>query len=258
MPIAWYLDTVDMLKEDFDPEHRIPDPEGPTASETHQHSLGVCDDYAMITIAYLRATGILSRFATGWATSFPFPLYSGHAWVRWVNVTGDKKWYDLDTDLEYNHSKWEAERYKPQNYKFILVRNSEDINDVINIADQYKSHSTRTLEASENLTCSYEIIGVPLFKPGEETPIMIKITNPTDESKTINITTFLISPYSLPGGQPLPLTGATKHVTIPVNSEIREIFNLTLPGDTPTGDYTLEIYEEENLALTSAAKIFAE
>ncbi|RLG90711.1 MAG: hypothetical protein DRO36_05650, partial [Candidatus Hecatellales archaeon] len=249
--IAWYLDAVDMLKEDFDPEHRIPDPEGPTASETHQHSLGVCDDYAMITIAYLRATGIPSRFATGWATPFPAP-YSGHAWVRWANVTGDEKWHNLDTDSVCNHSKWEAEKYNSKYYPLILVRNSEDINDVINIAERYGNPSMRSLETSENLTCSYEIIGVPLFKPGEETSITVEITNPTAESKNINVTAFLISSYSL------PLTGATKQVAIPANSEITETLNLTLPGDTPAGDYNIEIYEEENLALTKATKVVVE
>jgi len=264
--IAWYLDAVKMLKEDFDPEDRIPDPEGPTASEPHQHSLGVCDDYAMVAVGYLRAIGVPSRLATGWFDS------DGHTWVQWNNVTGDEKWHHLDVDYGYEHSEWEAEdswKYNRLYYHtddgitwdHIWVRDSEDVNDVIDIAGRYNRLTHRSMAYSttrSEIICNYKILGVPTFKPGKETTISINITNPTSESKTINVTVLLISPYLPPGGTPFPLTGATKQVTIPANSEMIEEMNITVPGDASSGDYNLEIYEEENLALQQATQVLAE
>jgi len=264
--IAWYLDTVEMLKEDFDPEDRIPDPEGPTASEPHQHSLGVCDDYAMVAVGYLRAIGVPSRLATGWFDS------DGHTWVQWNNVTGDEKWHHLDVDYGYKHSEWEAEdswKYNRLYYHtddgitwdHIWVRDSEDVNDVIDIAGGYNRLTHRSMAYSttrSEIICNYKILGVPTFKPGKETTISINITNPTSESKTINVTVLLISSYLPPGGTPSPLTGATKQVTIPANSEMIEEMNITVPGDASSGDYNLEIYEEENLALQQATQVLAE
>ena len=54
--ISWYFDTLEMLKEDFDPDNKVPEP--------YQHSLGVCEDYAMLTVGYIRAIGIPSRVVT--------------------------------------------------------------------------------------------------------------------------------------------------------------------------------------------------
>jgi hypothetical protein len=59
----------------------------------------------------------------------------------------------------------------------------------LRIANQYNSYTpivytTMASELSENETiCNYELINIPLFKPGENSTVEFTITNPTSEDK---------------------------------------------------------------------------
>ncbi len=252
--IAWYFDTIKMLKEDFDPEDRIPDQ---TVSEPHQHSVGVCEDYSMLTVAYLRSIGIPSRVATGNLSAG----HRGHAWLQWYE---NGEWHHLDVDHITPHSYWEENKYNAYFYDqqgypptWVYVRNSEDINDVSDIVDQYRqattTEGTLTAQQERSTICNYDLLGPSELKAGEDAAIKINITNPTNESKTANVAIVLMSPSI--GGSPTPIAFATKKVTVPANLTITEEITLTIPSDATPGDYSLRIYEEEHLALETPIKI---
>jgi archaellum component FlaG (FlaF/FlaG flagellin family) len=255
--IAWYFDIINMLEEDFDPENRIPEP--------YQHSLGVCEDYAMLTVGYLRVIGVPARVVTGYPSEG-----QPHAWVQWVDVTGNGQWNHLDTDYSAINSDWEDNKFNPkwlgETWNHVLVRNNQNISDWSDIADQYNDRETlsRSAIASESLQddpiCNYEIIAMPIFKPGETSRIELNITNPASQDKTVTVVVELM-PAQM-GGSLLALTGDYKEMTVPANSEITDYFDLAVPGYAfPSDNYNLDVYEVVNdtavLALTNATRILA-
>jgi hypothetical protein len=259
--IAWYYDNIKMIQKDFDPDDKVPNP--------HRHSVGVCEDYAMLTVGYLRAVGVPSRAVSGWGTRqvlfYDCPL--GHAWLQWYE---DGQWNHLDTNHIIKNSIWEKEKDNPGFYKekgitwnHVLVRNSEDINDVSDIAGQYNSYTTvhsttaSILSPSETI-CSYKIIDLPIFKPGENSTVILNITNPTSADKTINVTVILSSSIQPLGASSMSVTGLVRQLTIPQNSEITETFDLAVPGyASPGNNYILDVYENGTLAITVETKILA-
>ncbi|MGB3460304.1 MAG: transglutaminase domain-containing protein [Halobacteriota archaeon] len=245
--ISWYFDTMKMLEEHFDPENKIPNP--------HQHSLGVCEDYAMLTVGYLRAIGIPSRIVCGINTELHDT--EPHAWVQWVDATGDGQWCHLETDYIAKKTTWESNKFNPKYYDetwdHVFVRNSENIDDVSDIANQYNdckitSYSTQALRLSrDEPICSYEIIGVPLFKPGENSTVALNITNPTDENKNVTVVVEIISSQIQPSGSPIAVAGDYKQLAIPANSKMSEYFELAVPGYAfPSDEYNLDVYEVLN------------
>jgi hypothetical protein len=260
--IGWHFDNMEMVEKDFDPEDRIP----------HQHSLGVCQDYAMLTVGYLRAIGMPSRpvIAEGQRqTLFSEPFY--HAWLQWFE---NGKWNHLDSDFEAKNSTWENIKYEALYYHNkgsvifdnVLVRSGDDCSSQSNIADQYNGYTItyfgETSEFLENETvCKYEIINTPLFKPGRNSTVELNITNPANESKTIIVVVELL-PYLGPYRNPsLAYAESDKEITVVANSTVTEDFNLEVVGFTPPGDYNLTVYEVINnnatLALINATKVLA-
>ena len=262
--ISWYFDILKMLREDFDPEDKIPEP--------HQHSLGICEDYAMLTVGYLRAIGVPSRSVTGEGKMLYVVKYP-HTWVQWVDTTGDGKWHHLDTDHEYKKSIWEKNKFNPGSYRgwpylvkwdHVYVRNSDNIDDVSDIADQYNSYTASSAKISskslENETiCDYEIIKTSTFKPGENSTVELNITNPTNESKTVIVAVELLPTQINPGGSQIAIAGDYKQLIIPASSKIKEIFNFTVPRYACSGDYNLSVYEvigaNGTIATTKKTKI---
>jgi len=257
--ISWYFDILKMLREDFDPEDKIPEP--------HQHSLGVCEDYAMLTVGYLRAIGVPSRSVTG-EGKLLYEKYL-HACVQWADTTGDGKWHHLDADHGYKKSIWEKNKFNPRSYRgvkwdHVYVRNSDNIDDVSDIADQYNSYTASSAKISskslENETiCDYEIIKTSTFKPGENSTVELNITNPTNESKTVIVAVELLPTQMNPGGSQIAIAGDYKQLIIPASSKIKEIFNFTVPRYACSGDYNLSVYEvigaNGTIATTKKTKI---
>jgi len=262
--ISWYFDILKMLREDFDPEDKIPEP--------HQHSLGVCEDYAMLTVGYLRAIGVPSRSVTGEGKMLYVEKYL-HACVQWADTTGDGKWHHLDADHGYKKSIWEKNKFNPGSYRgwpylvkwdHVYVRNSDNIDDVSDIADQYNSYTASSAKISskslENETiCDYEIIKTSTFKPGENSTVELNITNPTNESKTVIVAVELLPTQINPGGSQIAIAGDYKQLIIPASSKIKEIFNFTVPRYACSGDYNLSVYEvigaNGTIATTKKTKI---
>jgi len=264
--IAWYFDTLDMLDEDFDPENRIP----------RQHSLGVCEDYAMLTVAYLRGIGIKSRVVSG----------NGHAWVHWWNPE-QNGWRHLDTDFVTKKESWEQFKYHPLLYKWankpwitewVLVRTSDpDDPHVIDIANQYndpninedtvfhdypgfggggagargtqKSSSQLTalmhVEANGESALQYHLPENETIVIGQEKILNVIIDNPSDESSSVSVTLAI---YPLPplGQVSLsPIWNATEEVTLPAHSTKTVSYSVTLPNTTSSGSYYLKVFENK-------------
>ena len=190
--------------------------------------------------------------------------------LQWFNVTGDGQWSHLDTDFNANKITWENNKFNPKWYgktwDHVYVRNSENIDDVSDIAGQYnsyaKSHAMTPKMYETETICSYEIINLPIFKPGENSTVKLNITNPANVSMTVIVVVELLPSQIQPGGSPIAVAGDYKQLIIPANSEITEDFDFAVPGDAfPSDDYKLEVYEvvgdNGTLVLTQPTQILA-
>ena len=257
--IAWYFDTIKMINEDFDPENRIPSP--------YQHSLGVCEDYAMLTVGYLRSIGISSRVACGYGTRYWIP-WGPHAWTQWKNDDIPPNWKHLDVSFIGQHDSWERSKYDPDVYRckwdYVLVRNSEDPDDVLDISGEYNNiNSIESVEFNqmigENSSKTYMIIGNPIFYPGEITAVDLEITNGLDFIVNSTIVVELIPSQPFSTTDCIALSGQYKNITISNCSTIYETFELEIPADAfPSTNYLLNVYDvsdDEKLVLSNSASV---
>ncbi|KAF5436534.1 CASH domain-dontaining protein [Candidatus Methanophagaceae archaeon] len=108
-----YHDTIDFLNSDLRPypskEGQEPPLEGQKLSSWPKHPVGVCEDYAMLSAAYLRSIGIPARMVGGCTSMFNNALHT------WTQYGDDNSWHHLDTSL-YKKSKWEKYRYDKRIY----------------------------------------------------------------------------------------------------------------------------------------------
>jgi hypothetical protein len=101
-----YHDVKDFVKSDLRP-YKAPqgkDPLEPQLVSWHPHPVGNCEDYAMLSTAYLRCIGIPAKIVAGWPS-----LGEAHMWTWYYNKC---KWYHLDTDFELAKDVWQKERYE--------------------------------------------------------------------------------------------------------------------------------------------------
>ena len=256
--IAWYRDTVKMINEDFDPENKMPSP--------NQHSLGVCEDYAMLTVGYLRAIGVSSRVACGAGTQYWIP-WGPHAWTQWKDNDPAGTWKHLDVSFIPQRDSWEQSKYDPDVYNckwdYVLVRNSEDIDDVSDISSQYNAHSIEMLayneSIDENVSKTYVILGNPKFYPGDVTTVDLEISNNLDMVVNSTIVVELISGQPISTADTIAVTGQYKDVIISNHSTIYEAFELKIPSNAfPSTNYMLNVYDvsdEEKLVLSKPVSI---
>jgi len=100
---AWWRDSIKFIESDFRPYPIDGLDENPNIENWPKHPVGVCEDYAMLTIAYLRSVGLPAKLISGWSAYILFPR--GHNWVWYYN---GNNWNHLDPDYTYNRTKWEV------------------------------------------------------------------------------------------------------------------------------------------------------
>jgi len=103
-----YHDTLDFINSDIRPYKAPPgeQPLEPQLESWHPHPVGVCEDYAMLSVADLRSIGVPAKMVGGWGDG-------GHAWTWYYS---DNKWHHLDTDHEASKTKWGKDKYDRRVY----------------------------------------------------------------------------------------------------------------------------------------------
>ena len=104
-----YHDTLNFLNSDLRPYNQTGEQqlESESIKDWHPHPVGVCEDYAMLSTAYLRSVGIPAKMVSGWGNG------GGHVWTLYYN---DTKWSHLDTDYIPKKTDWEKYRYDRRIY----------------------------------------------------------------------------------------------------------------------------------------------
>jgi len=104
-----YHDTLNFLNSDLRPYNQTGEQqlESESIKDWHTHPVGVCEDYAMLSAAYLRSVGIPAKMVSGWGDG------GGHVWTLYYN---DTKWSHLDTDYIPEKTYWEKYRYDRRIY----------------------------------------------------------------------------------------------------------------------------------------------
>ena len=261
--IAWYQDTLKMINENFNPEH--------INFHGHRHSLGVCIDYAMLGVAYLRSVGIPARVVT-----LRFWPLGGHASLQWYgegytphwcenNYTG---WHALDVDFLIQNSGWERYKNDPSLYNLCgcivlnaLVRsvngNIVDISDWYNSPYSYPSINAVSMSdilySQENGSLRVHIINTSTLKSNSTADVYLRITNIANSNVTADIGVQLVS---LPGFgmNSTILSSTSKTITVPAQSSTDVGMVLSI-GNIPQGSYGLKVLINNTTSLEEITNV---
>ncbi len=117
-----------------------------SAVEAWRAGSGVCQDFAHLSLAVLRAMGIPARYVSGYFYPKAVPsvgakvLGESHAWVEvW---TGDWRGYDPTNAL-------------PVEERHVVVAHGRDYSDVAPLRGIYSGPSASSTEVTVELTCTH-------------------------------------------------------------------------------------------------------
>jgi transglutaminase-like putative cysteine protease len=114
-----------------------------SAVEAWEGGRGVCQDYAHLTLALLRAMGVPARYCSGYLhpnadAGFGAALAGeSHAWIEWWGG----EWYGVDPTIGW-----------PVGERHVLVARGRDYSDVAPIKGVYHGGPTTSLEVEVRLT----------------------------------------------------------------------------------------------------------
>jgi len=258
--IAWYKDTLKMIHQNFNPEH--------INFHGHRHSLGVCIDYAMLGVAYLRSVGIPSRVVGIYFKNNTNGGYDGHAALQWYgwgptqywcgdhsgqphNYTG---WHPLDIDYITNNTKWERDKNGPYVYHdsgrvtcYAYVRTLSG--DIVNVANWYnppykypvinQGIHENSVYLAENENVRVYLIKTSGFESNSTANVTLKIENTLTTNITANVSVQLAT---IPGPDMSSIVVSENNRTVNLPADTSVNLSLSLPiGNVPQDFYELRV-----------------